>query len=392
MEKKRYQLIVEPITCVHIGTGEQLTPLDYYVAKTGEGKHLYCVYDSDSILKRIATDKDKFAEFEKLTSQNNMRGLVDFFHKNISTDDIKYPCDVAKEFLDNYDKNKNIDPLENGRFVQAMYRPAGKKTPVIPGSSIKGAIRTAVLNDIMFKLTNENYDQLYDDFKNEKKKENFDKTLQNKLLNYDGDAKSDPFRSLEISDIQFDAKGTQVVGALSMIKNNKHTKELEVCNESQILLEMIKGKLLGSSVNASGIIRINSALNQTKQISQSIDLKQIINACKYFYWQEFENEYKTFYREATDKVDEITKLKKELQAIKDNENEFFIRVGRYSQVEFITYEENFREPKTPVIKGKQMSYGTTRTVLNFNGQYLPLGWCKCTVKEEISYTPPFTIA
>lgn len=383
MEKKQYQLIVEPITCVHIGTGVELTPLDYYVAKTGEGKHLYCVYDSDSILKRIATDKDKFAEFEKLTSQNNMRGLVDFFHKNISTDDIKYPCDVAKEFLDNYDKNKNIDPLENGRFVQAMYRPAGKKTPVIPGSSIKGAIRTAVLNYKMSEISDDNYDQLYNDFENEKKKENFDKKIQATLLeNEENDAKSDPFRSLEISDVQFDAKGTQVVGVLSMIKNNKHTKEVEVCNESQILLEMIKGKLLGSSVNASGIIRINTALNTTNQINQSIDLEQIINACKYFYWQEFENEYKTFYREATDKVDEIVKLKQELQSIKDNENEFFIRVGRYSQVEFITYEENFREPKTPVIKGKQMSYGTTRTVLNFNGQYLPLGWCKCTVSEQ----------
>ena len=82
-------------------------------------------------------------------------------------------------------------------------------------------------------------------------------------------------------------------------------------------------------------------------------------------------------------MDTIVELKKIIDAIPDDsENEFLLRIGHWSQVEFVTLEENFRNPKTPVRKGKVMPYGTSRIVLNYNGQYLPMGWCKCTVEKE----------
>ena len=30
-------------------------------------------------------------------------------------------------------------------------------------------------------------------------------------------------------------------------------------------------------------------------------------------------------------------------------------------------------------RGPKKSYGKTRTVFDYDGQYIPLGWCKCTI-------------
>lgn len=143
MAKEHYTLTVEPVTCVHIGTGEQLSPLDYKIED-----NLFVNFSSDSILKRIAADPEKSAEFERLSSGGDMKALADFFHENAKKDDINYSCHCTMEFLKIWEANKDKDPLQNGRFVEQMYRQ--DMAPVIPGSSLKGAVRTAVLKFVTF--------------------------------------------------------------------------------------------------------------------------------------------------------------------------------------------------------------------------------------------------
>lgn len=215
MEKEKYLLKVEPITRIHIGNGVELTPLDYMLVKSKQ----YVVYDSDVILHQIVGDKGKFAIFDKISSSNNMKELQNFFHNEILPDNdttkfnkeaFKYLCHVTKEFSDNYNHNEKSDPLENGRFVQQMYHNERTGQPVIPGSSLKGSIRTAVLNGLIDKYP------MVSDLKNLK-----DDKLQKELLGKFKDAKQDPFRAVEISDCSFEAKGTQIVG---LIKNVKKTK------------------------------------------------------------------------------------------------------------------------------------------------------------------------
>ena len=269
-----------------------------------------------------------------------------------------------------------------------MYRPEGKKAPVVPGSSIKGSIRTAVLNDLMSALSDNDYDKLQDDFSKCKsgfQKKNFEGTIQNKLFNNDKErdkAKHDPFRAIEIADCNFEAKNTQLVGIIKNVaKDNQN--EVSVCNESLVQAEVIRGKLCQSENKIIGTaeIRLNKDLAmpslQQKGVSKEISKEDIIKACNYFYWREFENEYETFYEEAADdNAKLITQLYKELKQIKESDsNSFILRVGRWSQVEFVTFEENFRAPQNK-------KYGTTRWVFNNDGFYLPLGWCKCTIENQ----------
>lgn len=389
MGKKIYRLVIEPLTCVHVGTGKQLTLLDYTVREMKSGEDLYMKFSSDSILNRIATDSAKVREFEIASSSGNMKDLQSFFQNNFSAnDDLEYPCETTKEFSELYLINKTKDSYENGAIVEQIYRPAGKKGPVIPGSSIKGCIRTAILNYLMDQVSDKTYYKYIDhqnDIKekfsgNSKKINNelsrMNNQIQKELLENYKDGKNDPFRAIEFTDCSFPIKNSQITGVLKTVSVDQSTGELFISNSTQILVEAIKGSLMRGSESADCLLRLNTDLmKQDNGVTKAFNKTDIINSCNYFFWREFQSEYESFYKEATDCCDLITKLKQELNEIRNsNSNQFIIRLGRWSQVEFITFDENLRAPQNK-------KYGTTRTVLNYDGQYLPFGWCKCSLEE-----------
>ena len=388
MGKEIYKLTIEPITCVHIGTGKQLSLLDYTVKETESGISKYIHFSADSILNRIVRNSAKINEFDVASSSGNMKDLQIFFQENFSEkDDSVYGCETTKEFFETYLKNKALSPYENSALVEQMYRPAGADTPVIPGSSLKGCIRTAILNALLSETDDITYNK-YADFRdkniedncgNQKKLEReFDKLnsqIQKELLsNYDN-AKKDPFRAIEFSDCSFLSKNCQIVGLLKTVSTNHHSGELFVSNSTQIQIEAIKGLLMGHDVGAQCLLRLNADLmNQINGVTKAFDINDIVCSCNYFYWREFKIEYEKFYKEASVHCDLITDLYKELNEVRAKENQFVIRVGRWSQVEFTTLDKNIRAPKNK-------KYGTTRTIFNYDEQYLPLGWCKCSVER-----------
>lgn len=390
--KKHYKLTIEPITAVHIGTGQELTPLDYkiLIAKSnGVPVMRYMRYSSDSILHRIATDSVKMNEFDRISTQKDMRLYFDFFNKNCdANEDRLYLCAMTDEFKETYKRNLEKDPLNNKAAVLEIFREGSSPNPVIPGSSIKGAVRTAVLNYFLQNLDEENYRKLESDFshlRNPGDKAKFDKTIQKALLNNESKkdfAKTDAFRALEITDCRFGAKDSQIVGMIKNISpDRRRTGELKAIEKLQIQAEAIKGFLMDSSRTAECSLRLNADLVKDG-VTKSIKIHDIINACNDFYWNEFVDEYNKFYKDATEKVAIVARLRKELQKITGTPNQFILRVGRWSQCESVTLE-GFSAPKTSKDKktGMPKKYGTTRTVMDYNGEYLPMGWCKCTVEE-----------
>ena len=206
--------------------------------------------------------------------------------------------------------------------------------------------------------------------------------MQKELLGDYTDAKNDPFRAIEFSDCAFSARNSQIVGVLKNISANQHTGEVFVGNSMQIQAEAIKGSLIGGE-KGECLLRLNTDLMKANGgVVKSFGIKDIIRSCNYFFWREFNREYEKFYKEA-EHCDLILLLHDELESCSESENQFMIRVGHWSQVEFVTFEENLRSPKTRVVLGKALPYGTTRTVFNFAGEYLPFGWCKCVVEERV---------
>jgi CRISPR-associated protein Csm5 len=396
MAKKTYTLT--PLTGVHIGSGEELSFLDYkIVSRLTEfnfQKPTYVKFSSDRILQRIieSGDQKKLAAFERASVNGNMKELQKFFHEHcISIKDTDYPCDITKGFLKTYNENLSKDSYQNAAIVFQMYHPEGSARPIIPGSSLKGSIRTALLNKYLHDLSDDDYNYGLEELENEGKKEKFDVRLQKKLLDY-SDAKNDPLRTVAIPDSVFKASGTQLVGSFKIVSFDKHTENLDSI-DAQIQAEVIRGELLGGKAATELSINIDEKLQKTEihsekkffKIEKAISFEDIRESCNYFYWREFQKEYDYFYKDVSDGTEMlINELKVRLDRARNTEGQFIIRVGRWSQVEFVTFEENFRRPKTRKDKfGKALGYGETRTLFDYDGKYLPMGWCVLTEKEKV---------
>jgi len=399
MEKRFYT--ITPVTGVHIGTGEELTPLDYKITPKIEDvdfhKPMYWKISGDKILQRLCGDEKAMTAFERASVEGNMKELYKFFHDNCThIKDTDYFCEITKEFLKKYTENLDKNPHQNAAKVLEMYRTEGTPKPVIPGSSVKGSVRTALLNGYLADLSDKDYQYIKERFEQEKNLNKANEKMQQKLFDY-GDAKNDPLRAVLFSDCSFKFADTQLVGGLDLVSFNKQTGSLEAIG-AQIQAEVLRGELLGGKAASELCIDINDMLQKTpfppkydyhqkqekppKRI-KTITFEDIHKSCNEFYWGEFQNEYDKFFKNVNDGSEGIiTKLMSKLKAAVSSREQFIIRVGRWSQVEFVTFEDNFRKPLTKKDKfGKSLGYGGTRTLFNYNGDYVPLGWCILTVKE-----------
>lgn len=323
------KLTITPLTAVHIGTGEELTPLDYKLIALADSTTRFCKFSNDRILDRIANSN--------LDLPTDMKELQKFFHKECKEEDIEYKCKITKQFKEIYEANSKKDPLQNAAKVYEIYRNKNNFVPVVPGSSIKGAIRTAVL-DKAGKIKEDDTD--------------------NKL-----------FRSLAIADCEFSSEST-VVGTMQMHKYGK--KEAE---KMQILADVILGNCIEGR-DFSG--KTNFTLYEN--FREHLDFSLIKKKCNEFYLREFNEEYKKFYENKNGgEYNIIEWLKKQLEQKSKENNSFIIRLGRWSQVEFMTFQT--RKPMTRKGKdGKPLPYGTTRTVFAYNGHFIPMGWCVCNTQ------------
>ena len=227
-------------------------------------------------------------------------------------------------------------------------------------------------------------------FSNQKNKAKFESVLQHRLLRCN-DPKNDPFRTVLIEDTVFEPKNTQLVG---LLKNISASNDELIPLQLQLQAEVLRGTLIGGSAKAhthliidEGLQRAFIAENEGKKnkgfrFNKAISMGDIAAACNIFFWDEFDSEYKKFYKNAASGTDIIVKLRTQLDAASSTKGSFIVRVGRWSQIEFMTFEEAFRQPKVPMKGGKLRESGTTRTVFDYDGEYVPLGWCKCTYTEQ----------
>jgi CRISPR-associated protein Csm5 len=257
----------------------------------------------------------------------------------------------------------------NRLIINEMYRKRNTFTPVIPGSSIKGALRTAVIAYIM-KQNNggseENKPYHGDPW-------SFEKDILKYRL-----PQNDPFRTLLVRDAW--VQGSDI-GYVSRIDQYKKGGVLEdSLNTIPINVEIIRGKLTGSSAIAPTELLFDKALRNVPRFekwngfSVSIDWELIRKACNDFYYDSFNDEYNNFYLSCDDSgiIRVIEELKKEIDGIIKTATACVARIGRFSQIESMTVPA--RNPKK--------KYGSTRSLVRFRTGLYPLGWVCISLKEE----------
>ncbi|MBF0555416.1 MAG: type III-A CRISPR-associated RAMP protein Csm5 [Nitrospirae bacterium] len=329
---------------LHIGTGSELSPLDYII----KNSTLYVI--SFGRLVNMLNEKDRDS-LEKIIDTGDLIKLRSFVSniKNIQEYSL-YAVEVKEDIKLAY--NKNINNIQNQLLIQPFIKTEGGTKLLIPGSSLKGALRTAVINKIALELKVKRPQSPREEYE-------FEKTV----LGYK-DAKSDPFRGVKVRDKTLPDNSTIVREVKNVYRSNK-TKAL-TSKSMQLYHEVTHSAITGKTVEFDTEIIFETDLFDKKYLSMSLEINGIRDSCMKFYKSKFDLEHENFY-----KGTEVEPVSDVLRNTTFDDASFVIRVGRFSGVESVTIDE-YRSPRPP--RGR--IWGTTRNLAD--GLY-PMGWVKCTI-------------
>ncbi|WP_448379496.1 type III-A CRISPR-associated RAMP protein Csm5 [Fervidobacterium sp.] len=185
------RMIIEPLSPVFIGSGEKVGKFETLV----DGNKTY-ILNFDKLM-----ENDKFVAFfvenmgkilDPSTKDATLKAIFNHLNMNIA----EYS---HTSFQTIYDKNGKPKTLQISRFIQT----AGRF--YIPGSSIKGAIRTALIkaNEAFAKRFEDTLNVSESDFKNREKTKEVLSKVSRIEDNIFGSPQLSPFKALVISDSSF---------------------------------------------------------------------------------------------------------------------------------------------------------------------------------------------
>ena len=248
---------------------------------------------------------------------------------------------------------------------------SSQNMPIVPGSSIKGAIRTAYI-DKMFKngefdedikkleAIEDEISQVENNKEKAKKKKSFiikdiNKKINNKTKNL--------FKNLKVSDSLTDFD-TQVFKSINIKKVKKYQK--------------YRDKKIEKISNLVEAIKPNQEF--FVEIDFNKEFEDLVDICNSFYLQKYENEFENYFLD-----------REKFKKIKLQKNQFLLNIGRFGGAELKTIEDVRSLPRT----GANVDFETTtRTYalekdiqdnIFFENSLLPFGWVLCEFIEDEEY-------
>lgn len=195
MPSKRYRLTLTVEGLVHIGDGGKYGKKDYFLTK----QRTIAILDIPSFISKL--DCNQLNDYCEFLKKDFRTGLQEYL-------DSKKELDVVAQKEQLYTLNAQLTRARSGpyqyfdiwRFVKDAYG-----CPYVPGSSIKGMLRTAILVSLI-ERDREAYEKLYNRGEVLKKRQRADEDIQQKAFwvkQFDKDGNSaviDVLRYLSVSD------------------------------------------------------------------------------------------------------------------------------------------------------------------------------------------------
>lgn len=358
-----YPLVITTLSPVHIGCDEIFEPTNFVI----ENGLLY-VLDPANIAAALK-ENEKRQLLRLADEREPIDAIQQFFkkHRTRLAQTARQWVDVAPGIADEYEEKagKPQQRSNDGRVVYNLFPMARTAfnpldgAPYLPGSSLKGSIRTAWLN-----------------FQNERKpliEKNEDSArLQRRLLGYRmDDLENDPFRCLAVADAHVPADRrvppTRIVYPVSKKKKpgERGSPELKVFLETvhETMAEAFAGEL---------------------RLTGRIGWEALCDACNAFYRPQLESEldHELFRTLLDSRWRMLIKklLASELGELMAARQGFLLRVGKHSGAESVTLD-GVRRIKIKTPKGKPDEYRAGTTEKRFASQkrmatdsLLPFGW------------------
>lgn len=343
-----YNFQVEVLTPLHIGSGEEVDPYEY-VIKDGR---LYKINLSELLYQLSPAEQE---EFDKIST--DIVQLRQFIRNRADFDKFsEFSVNVSKTVESAYETK--FKDMYNQLIVAPFIREFS--STFIPGSSLKGAIRTAVIFELFHGKADERMQP--DIFEAEllKSQRGFYDERTQRFVTRGLDGGKDPFRAIKITDAKLPEGATQIEKVETF---SKKTNEIESLN-IQLFKEITYSSFQNNPVTFTAELRIDDQLiNRSREIKlKSIDKSFIVKACNNFARQIITHELEYFENHPTAKI--YSQLKEESL----DENTFLLRIGWGSGFDSMTVN----------LKQKRPKYTQTRKLID---GYLPLGWARVTIRD-----------
>jgi len=343
---------------IHIGTDQELDPFSYVIM------------DNNLLLIDLIKWIENYPEQEDLHSvmdSDNFADIRSFIAEKIDPESVTLGRIKIESsgLVKTYNRVIKTKDSRNQLLINGMTRNEVSQVSYIPGSSIKGAIRTAIANHFVKAAGVTSKD-----------KRNYSEKIFGRI-------NMDPMRNLKLSDVSLDNFGSMIIEAEEF--SLKEDKSKTPKGYKEVSMNLCQG-------SHPVVYPLRLSLKPFPLHGQDVNISFLIDALYRFYVSKYKDEYSKFY--CLDHADQIRKdiAPMSLAIANLKTNETLVRIGHFAHVECVTLDK-VREPKTRMVNGRRMPYGTTRTLAN--GIY-PFGWAKLEfidLKSEDRETEdwPFTI-
>lgn len=344
---------------VHIGCDDVYEPTSFVI---DERKNKLIEFDPMDFLKTLPPqDKQKFTD---ICMQGNISSLISIY-KFISGKQIKgREVEIASGLLSHYKTVRDMPATDERKIRQELNQFAISRTaynpynnlPYIPGSSLKGSLRTAYLSKLAKDMG----------IKGRKDKA---RELEKELLG--GSFATDPFRMVKPSD--FLPVGDIKTKIMYAVNKKKKASKFEARGPFQIIETVREESVFEGTINIQ-------QPEQKAGITKPTALKDFLKSINAFYMPVFNEENKV-----TKEINAGSVVGGRINGkFKDTlgATAFLLRMGRHSGAEAVTIEGN-RDIKIMQGKGQSPKFLDHATTIwlasetskpNTNNGLVPFGW------------------
>lgn len=370
-----------PLTPIHVGTGDIITPEDYLI----HGNELIR-FNPHAVLRDMNPAERR--EYEKRLEGNEIQAAQRLLQQCCKPERHGiYRSQIgagSKRELQNL-----IDHPERRSEVHPLQRNLHTGAPVIPGSSIKGAMRTAIVNKFSQDNSAEVQKAVYGD--PDLKKDRRWERLEEAALNYQRrSTESDPLRMLKVADVSLPLDTVRVDQATILTKDKPDRRN----DGRQMHYERLLSRADGMEPPTFTVeIDLNKQQSQHPEVGRLLgrllDWPTLISACNLFYIKRMAEELRHFFLnderpEARYGATGLVKWtgEKLLIAKSIQERGLLLRLGRFSHFESLSVDDlrqGWNAQKRKPITGM----GSARTLCEAaDGKKIPFGWLLLTREDK----------
>jgi CRISPR-associated protein Csm5 len=352
---------IKVLSPLHIGCDEVYEPMSFVV---DEQKAQLVAFDPMTFYP--ALPQPQLERFRSICARGTIDSILEIYQFLHGKKAQGRPVALAGGFLDHYRKTLSLKPSDKNKLTNELNRFTLSRTsflpydgrPYLPGSSVKGALRTAYLNFVAQKKTVPQASYTVTDRKGKPKKDS--KRLEKALLD-GGSFETDPLRLVKVSDFMpFGQVNSRIIYA---VNKKKVAGKYEAQGPYQILEVIEPGAVF--------VGHITIVADQGSGIKNPITQKALWDCIECFFPGEMKRERLELINSGVTPQD-----------YGPPNGQRFFRLGRHSGAECVTIN-GYRDIKILKKKGEPPSYRNSATTLWLTSEqpkpgpsqkHSPFGW------------------